>query len=105
MMGSYAYFQTKEGDLVTMANRKFFGYINDEEYEKTHTYKFLEKLSEDAIWMSNISYIGGVVEMNYDQMIVFKRLYVWDYFGPVDASLFKRSYELMWHDVGLPEDP
>lgn len=105
-MGSYANFTTKEGDLVTIANRKYFGYIEDEEYEKTHTYKFLEKLSEDAAWISNISYIHDVVEMNYDQMMIFKKLYVWDFFGTIPpASLSEQFYALMWHDVKLPKDP
>ena len=106
-MGSYANFTTKEGELVTLANRKYFGYIDDEEYEQTETYKFLRRLSEDAVWMSNISYIGGVVEMDYEHMMIFKKLYVWDFYGHIsDSSLFEQFYELMWHDVlSRPNDP
>ena len=99
-MGSYANFWTKEHDLVACANRKYFGYIDDEEYEKTRTYKFLKELSEDAAWMSNVSYIGDVIEMNYEQMMTFKKLYALDFFGPVNNSeQFEEFYELMWHDV------
>lgn len=106
-MGSYANFTSKEGDLITLANHKYFGYIDDEEYEKTRTYKFLKLLSEDAGWMSNIAYIGGVIEMDYKHMMIFKKLYVWDYFGAInDSSLFEHFYELMWHDVlSRPNDP
>lgn len=103
-MGSYANFMY-EDKLVAMANRKFFGYIEDEEFEKSKSYHLLKELCGNDIEYANESYIHFLCEMTYFQMIEFMYAYMLDFYGLSNDDPHDDKFHEMWDQIHLPPNP
>lgn len=103
-MGSYANFCCGR-HLVAIANRKYFGYIEDDEFEKTRSYQFLKELCGDDVMYANVSYIHGFCDMTYFQMLTFMQVYMLDFYGLSNDAEHDDKFHEMWGTITLPENP
>lgn len=82
-MGSYAglhyYNEYDEIQFASIFDYKFFGYIEDEECEKTESYKYLLQLKDIPAYILNCSYIGQVCVLRKEEALKFMKLYSKDY--------------------------
>ncbi len=85
-MGSYAsvyyYDSNDQYKFVAIFDHKFYGYIEDEEIEKTLSYQWLMKINAfryNVGMRVNYSYIGTVLKLPFSQMLEFMALYSNDY--------------------------
>lgn len=82
-MGSYAslhyYDENNEIHFASMFDHKFFGYIEDEDCEKTESYKYLFDFDNIPVYIINKSYIGPVCVLKKEEAIKFMMLYSKDY--------------------------
>lgn len=80
-MGVYAtlyYDEQGETIVATMFDFKFFGYIEDQECEKTESYKYLHQLCDISSYILNIGYVE-VCELTKEEALKFMALYSKDF--------------------------
>ena len=108
-MGSYAsvYYYDSKNQLkfVALFEHKYFGYIPDEDVEKTLSYQWLMKINAFRynICMSvNYSYIGTVLKLPFSRMLEFMALYSNDYAIYEKTTHATKFYG--WDFCNIPKD-
>lgn len=107
-MGSYASLHYYNGYdeiiFASMFDYKFFGYIEDEECEKTESYKYLLQLKDIPAYILNCGYIGQVCVLKKDEALKFMMLYSKDYCIFAEREQFGKFYGWDREIDDLPED-
>ena len=106
-MGCYACLsyddENGESQVATMFDFKFFGYIEDQECEKTESYKYLHQLCDIPSYILNIGYIE-VCELRKEEAMKFMALYSKDYCIFQECEQYGEFFGWYREIDNLPED-